>query len=42
MPKYLLRERWDSVEQVTKPIWTWAPVKPQGVSLEPRTPWNAT
>ena len=38
MPKYLLRECWDSEELVTKPIGTWAPVKPQGVSLELRTP----
>lgn len=30
MPKCLPRECWDSVEQVTKPMWTWALSDPRG------------
>lgn len=38
MPKYLPRVCWDSVEQGTEPIGTWAPIKPQVVSAPQWSP----
>lgn len=37
MPKYLLSVCWDSMEQGTEPIGTWAPVKPPAVSAPRRS-----